>query len=396
MIEQQPWKGKGMAIDLAELKKHPFIVFGQEHYNPLGIVRTLGENGIKPIVIVYGGGLPLASKSKFASKVYSVGNIDEGYKLLLSCCSDGTMPFLCTSDDTTESYLDVRYDELVDKAYFFNAGSAGRVTDFMDKKAILDAAQKHGLGVLKAVVTKRGVVPGGLEYPVITKAISPTMGGWKDDMFVCHDEGELRSAFRSIQSDDVLVQKYIVKKNELCLEGFAGPGGCDMMVTIASTYNYYLPMSYSHYMTVRNLSNPGLEFKLRELLADIEFSGVFEVEFLEDQDGGLWFGEVNFRNSTWSYASTCAGMPLVLMWADSVLRGNVDHSLMRSVPENFTAIVEPSDFGERVKKKKMSLGAWLHDFKASNCKYYFGRGDDLRPVFFKIGEVLGRNAHARR
>ena len=168
-----------------------------------------------------------------------------------------------------------------------------------------------------------------------------------------------------------------------------------MMVTIASTYNYYLPMSYSHYMTARNLNNTGLESKLCELLADIGFSGVFEIEFLEDQDGGLWFSEVNFRNSTWSYASTCAGMPLVLMWADSILKGDVDHSLMRSVPENFTAIVEPSDFGERVKKKKMSIGTWLHDLKASNCRFYFGRGDDLRPVLSKIGEVLGRNAHVR-
>lgn len=29
-----------------ELKEHKHIMFGEEHYNLLGIVRFLGENGI--------------------------------------------------------------------------------------------------------------------------------------------------------------------------------------------------------------------------------------------------------------------------------------------------------------------------------------------------------------
>ena len=31
-----------------------YIIFGFEHYNPLGIARSLGESGIKPIVIADG------------------------------------------------------------------------------------------------------------------------------------------------------------------------------------------------------------------------------------------------------------------------------------------------------------------------------------------------------
>ena len=34
-----------------ELKKYKFIVLGAEHYNSLGIVRSLGEERIKPIVV---------------------------------------------------------------------------------------------------------------------------------------------------------------------------------------------------------------------------------------------------------------------------------------------------------------------------------------------------------
>lgn len=379
-------------MNIKELKQHPFIVFGQEHYNPLGIVRTLGENGIRPSVIVYGGGLRLTSKSKYAARVCSVGTIEEAYAELLSLvsrCGDAK-PFVLTSDDTTESYLDERYDELHGKIFFFNAGKAGRVTSFMDKGAILSVAEAHGLKVLKTVVTECGVVPKGLEYPVITKAITPTVGAWKNDMHICRDELELRKAFESIRSDEVLVQKYIVKKNELCMEGFAGPGGRDMMVTIASTYNYYLPMSYSPYMTVRNLDSPQLEGRLRELIADIGFTGVFEIEFLEDEEGRLWFSEINFRNSTWSYASTCAGMPLALMWADSQLQGRVDNTLLRKVPDGFTAMVELDDCRERLKKGKVSLAAWFSDFRKADCKYYLGRRGDFAPVVSVLGGVLLR------
>ena len=38
-----------------DLKEYTFIVFGEVyHYNPLGVVRSLGEEGICPILIAYG------------------------------------------------------------------------------------------------------------------------------------------------------------------------------------------------------------------------------------------------------------------------------------------------------------------------------------------------------
>lgn len=32
--------------------EHICIVFAEEHYNPLGVVRSLGENGIRPVGIL--------------------------------------------------------------------------------------------------------------------------------------------------------------------------------------------------------------------------------------------------------------------------------------------------------------------------------------------------------
>ena len=32
-------------------RNHLIIVFAIDHYNPLGVIRSLGENGIRPIYI---------------------------------------------------------------------------------------------------------------------------------------------------------------------------------------------------------------------------------------------------------------------------------------------------------------------------------------------------------
>ena len=50
-----------------ELLKHKFIVFGGDHYNPLGIVRSLGEAGVKPIVILVSEHPVMCSISSFVS-----------------------------------------------------------------------------------------------------------------------------------------------------------------------------------------------------------------------------------------------------------------------------------------------------------------------------------------
>lgn len=156
------------------------IVFALDHYNPLGQIRSLGEAGVNPIFIAVDHRFDLGAKSKYVSKVHKVKTVEEGYEVLLNEYGHfigDERPLLFTSDDRTEGFLDERYDVLKDKFVFFNAGKAGRVTEYMDKNLILECAKSNGLKVLDSIVVKRGMIPEGLEYPVITKSISPNEGG---------------------------------------------------------------------------------------------------------------------------------------------------------------------------------------------------------------------------
>lgn len=373
-------------------KNHLFIVFCVDHYNPLGIIRSLGENGIAPRVIVVDEGCaPLVSSSKYASDVRRVCSIDEGFSALIDIIDayDSFLPFVITSDDEIESHLDMHYDDLAGKCYFFNAGRAGGVTCYMNKDAINKLAIECGLKVLDAVAVRRGDLAHGLQYPLITKSIASIVGGWKDDVFICHNESELAAAYKRISSDDVLLQRYIEKKNECALEGISVLHGDEVFVSIASSYNYLLPSSYSPYMTVSNFDDVDIVCALKTMMAKIRFEGIFEAEFLVDADGERYFCEINFRNSTWSYASTCAGMPLPVLWAKAMVEGGISEEIRKEVPEGFSAMVEPTDFKERVLKKRTGLVGWLRDLRRCDCRYYLGK-KDCKPVVSFLADRMTR------
>ena len=109
-----------------------YIIFGFEHYNPLGIARSLGENGINPYGIIIKNSRKITSKSKYFKQVFFVNSIEEGYDLLKSRFTDD-QNFIFSSDDQVEFFLDEHYDELQDRFIFFNAGQKGRVAYFQNK-----------------------------------------------------------------------------------------------------------------------------------------------------------------------------------------------------------------------------------------------------------------------
>lgn len=364
-----------------------YIVFGIDHYNPLGAIRSLGENGIKPVYIAIPGRAKIASSSCYISKTHWVKDYTEGCKLLLDeygNCSRDSLPTVITTDDEQVNYMDVHYEDYKDKFIFFNAGEKGRITKYMDKYEILQMAKKHGLKTLPSWRVEKGQIPNEIVYPVITKSISPVVGGWKSDVFICENEEELKIAYEKIQAPTVMIQKFIEKKNELCIDGYSVDKGKKSFFAIASTYNYNIRGYYSPYMTVRSLDNPEISEKLNGLMEDIGFEGIYSIEFLYDQDGELFFSEVNFRNSTWSYGATIAGMPLPILWTKSMISKSLPELI--HIDEAFTAMVEPIDYQKRVIDRGYDLNRWYKDFINSKCKYYYSE-KDLKPFF----EMLSNN-----
>ena len=188
-------------------------------------------------------------------------------------------------------------------------------------------------------------------------------------------EDELKLAYEKIRAPKVIIQKYIEKKNEYCIDGFCADKGNIMFNAIESTYNYLIPGYYSPFMTVKNFSHPEIGEKLARMMKEVGFEGIYSIEFLIDQEDNFYFSEINFRNSTWSYASTVNGMNLPVLWAEAMITGKLRDDIRNEVPDGFTAMVEPIDYGKRVKEGRAEWGEWLRDFKEAGCTFYYDKND---------------------
>lgn len=362
------------------LNGHLCIVFAQEHYNPLGMIRGFGLNGINPVYVSVKRRGDVATKSKFISKLYRVETVEAGYDLVMQEYGSFDYehrPIIVFSDDKCIGYFDERYDVVKDHFIVYNAGRSGRISEFMDKFRIQELAQKHGFNVLDSYVVQSGEIPDGLLYPVITKSISPNSGGWKSDVFICKSEEELKCAYAKIESTEILLQHFVDKKNELAIQGYAVNKGQDIHFITAMNWKYIIPGYYSPYHDVHMFNDAVMEQKLKSMFSEIGYEGVFEVEFLIDTNNIHYFLEVNFRASAWNHTTNFADMAESYLWAKGMVNGKIDDGDKRSF-EPFTSMSEIIDYGKRVDSGEITLAEWIKDFKEAKCTYYYHK-DDLGP-----------------
>ena len=353
------------------------VLCNHDHYNHCGIVRTLGEAGIRPIVIAVHNDPPMATVSKYTKKRHIVSSPEDGVKLILSeyAKSKTEKSFILTGDDVSVMALDSHYDELKDYFYFFNAGETGRIKHYMSKDIMCELAAKHGFNVVKTWKVKNGEIPENIEYPIITKAINSYSAEWKGIVSICHNEEELKMAFSRIKSEYIILQKYIQKVDEQSYEGISYNRGKDIFYIMQNNEVYHIPGNYAPFWISKNVDDKYFTDRASKMLEEIGFEGVFEFEFMVGEDGKLYFLEVNFRNTVNGYATTVAGMPSVLLWCEAMQNGKIPENSYKKIPERFTYMAECFDYDARVKKGIISKKEWKKQYKEASVKLYRGRHD---------------------
>ena len=353
------------------------VLVTKEHYNPLGIVRTLGEAGIRPVVVAVNGNLKFVGQSKYVKEKYYVDSTEEGINLIIDKYADSEeKSFILTGDDVTVAMLDKYYDRLKDYFYFYNAGEKGRIAHYMNKDVMLDLVVKYGIKIAKTWKVKVNEIPKDIVYPIMTKAINSLGSEWKDIVYICHNDAELIEAFKHMKSEKVLLQQYIEKVDEFSFDAISVNRGKDVWVIIEANQIYNIPDKYSPYWVIKNSKNKKMQEKIEKVIGEIGLEGIFEFEFIQDREGTLWFLEINFRNTALGYSTTVAGMPQVVYWCESMEKGFIDRGkYYKDIPEGMTAMAECFDYDVRVKTGVLSKEEWLKQYMSTECKMYMGRDD---------------------
>lgn len=357
-----------------EVYKHKHICLVEDHSNPLGIVRSLGEEGIKPIVLLCDKHPKVVNKSKYIGELHCFDTIEEGLNYMIANFSNEEYkPFVYNGSDNITQLLDVNYDKL--KEHFYFTQGAGSICTYMQKSNQNKLAVECGLSIPKEEVLQVGTMPTKLNYPVITKATTSANGGvWKDQTFICDTPQELSEAYKKLKVDTILVQEFIKKKNELCIDGISINGGEQVFMPYGCGYYRFVDKSYGLYMKFVPFRNPELISKIKSLIKAMKFTGIFCIEFLEDEKGDYYFLEVNLRNSGWSYAFTYGGYNLPIRWAKATLENEINLDDFTPL-EEFDAMEEIADFKRSViKLHQVSLFQWIKEFRKSCC-YNYNKAD---------------------
>ena len=238
---------------------------------------------------------------------------------------------LIPADDMVASIVDANYNKLKKHYLIPNInGKQNAINKMMGKEIQKQMALEYGLPVVNSCMIrakKGGIyeIPETVKYPCFVKP-NISKNGFKTTMTKCENEIELKSVLNKLSKSktaEVLVEDFIQIKREWSIlgvstpEGVVGPGlfgaeegghggrrGVALLGKIRPTSE--------HQELIDNILG---------FIGTMNFTGLFDVDLLEAEDGTMYFIELNLRFGGSGYAVEQCGCNLPGMFADYMTAG---------------------------------------------------------------------------
>lgn len=374
------------------------VVIGQGGYNDIGLIRSCGEAGLKVVLVTPSDIIVPLNKSRYVVK-WIENNISTEYELL-DIINHVTQKFnrdiiIFPASDKAAWFLDRCNDSFPKNVIVPNAN--GKLSTLMDKSMMVEIAEKCGL---KVPFSKKLNIENISEFipPVLPCIIKPlrSIAGEKEDITICKDETDYMDALQKYSSKgfyDILVQSLIEGKNqeEVAVTGVSLPNG--EIITKGIIHKKRIRGNGSTvFATFVPEINNELKLKVQEFIKETGFTGIFDMEFLKNENG-FHFIECNFRNGAYGYAITTAGFNMPYYF----YLGSKGLPLPQEKVRQITFMEERSDI-LNVLERKISLREWINDILQTNT-FIWWNWRDPKPFFFhnlkKVSSLFSFNRKNR-
>lgn len=374
------------------MKEFQVIIVGCDHTNTLGLIRSFGEAGIKPnLVIEADPKNNMCSHSKYADRIIYVKNLENVDGVLLKEFPEGGV--IVTMSDIAAEHVDRKYDILKEKFImpsFKNEG--GHFKNNISKETQRLIADSVGVRTPKSWVIDWKGNPKELSddiiYPCLIKAIDSEAG--PKDLNIFHHKAELIEGLNNLsaQSSSSLfqIQEFIKKEKEIVFIGYAkGKDEIYIPAMIEKGVEYPEGFGWFLFGTLMPPDESIIKLsELKKLIAAFDYCGLFSIDFLW-ADGKAYMCEINFRNDGNGYYPTAAGINLPLMWYNSMV-GRNNSEVFPALKRKYSIMREPISI---IWAKEQ--GKWipvLKEFLKSDMKEMWNWKDPkpfLRSMFRFIG-----------
>ena len=187
---------------------------------------------------------------------------------------------------------------------------------------------------------------------------------------------------------EIMLQEYIDKKNEVPYEGISIKGGKEVKMLIKSINYRFTKDSYGIYRHLEPFNDNDLEMKIQRFIQAINYSGVFEIEFIIDKQGIPFFLETNFRITQYNSAYTMFGVNFPYLYAKSILNNKLAiEDIHFSEKRPFNAMSEFEDFRISCINGNLSMVQWLKDVHKTRSFQYYDRLDKA-PFYYTLWAKL--------
>ncbi|WP_042271169.1 hypothetical protein [[Clostridium] dakarense] len=370
------------------------IVIGGDHYNTLGVIRSLGEKGIKTYLIIMGEN-SYVSKSKYVSKTWLSNNDNEIIKILLNeFNNDENKPIIITTSDSAVKLIDNNLNELKDKYIVSSANEIeGNISRLMNKKLMAEMALDSGLLVPKSwdIYLNRNEIESSIHkdiiFPCIVKPMDSTEGK-KLDAVICYDSLELADNLSKLSNRYTrrLVQEYINKESEFEVIGCVPKGGKNTVLPGIIVKDREYPIKCGS-ISYAKLLKEHKDFDINlidKFLKKINYVGLFDIEFIYYNEK-FYFIEINFRNGADSYAYTKAGVNIPYTWCMESLDNDLSGE-DKKISKDINFMMEVRDI-RHVFNGNLNFIKWIKDLLKTKAFLIFNI-EDIKPAIAFIFQKL--------
>lgn len=354
----------------------PIIVFGENGYNTLGVVRALGIADLQFYLILINN-LRLhnyVALSKYVKNCQCVNNVKEGLEYILQNLRRDEKSVIIPTSDRIESELDENYDRLITDFIFPNAGGQGQVIKLMNKMLMGKIASECGISVPWSIeYDKTEKIPGTISYPCLVKTINSINTHGKR-IKRCDSETELRTFIsQNYDIDRFLIQQYINKEYDVLVIGCRNMTGETYLPAIFKKERWFLDGDDGSFGIVSSDVNKYVNTaNFEKFLSAINYSGPFSIE-LGVIDGKAFLYEINLRNDGTSHYFLTLGINMQYLWIASLCDDLIRPKVTCETQECYFI----DEFGDilNVFRGKITLTKWYRDLKRANAFKYYNKLD---------------------
>lgn len=373
------------------------IVISEDHYNALGMIRSLGEKGFKvSLILTSEQGHTYTDKSKYVSNVVFAHHVDREIVSAIMKLSEGDEEcFLFPLSDYTAKLLDENYTLFGKNVVCPNM--KGKMFSYQNKITSKELAGICGMKTAKSILFKIDECNRWECFPAIIKPLISQEGA-KSDITIVNNNDELKSAiecFKEKGYTNVLIEEYLTGKNEHMVEVLGCSYGNEVFIGgIVKKIREY-PMkrgSTSFAEIVKKHEDIDIE-AITKYIKYTKFDGLFDVEF-KYVNGSCYFIECNFRNGAPGYALTQAGCNLPYNWIAGKIGKCIEENNITA--DNVLFMCEQTDL-INVIKREIPFRQWIKEYKSAN-KVFKGKNDS-RPVvkyYFELIRMICKRLLRRR